>query len=180
MPRTFYINGESMVTIGVAGSLAPLTQLGLTEDRVEVALRIHSEPLYVDAFGKRNPANEQVFGGEAIITMHLIHFDAVVLATCAQSSLGAAYDGLVEGQLGRAGLTRDLNGGFLSLGIASPLAGLPYVFPTAYLREDPYRMPLGSEKSVATLIWHALAYPIGGDPWGGGTGSQGAVLYSRV
>lgn len=176
MPRTFYINGESMITIGPMGSLTPLVQLGLTEDRVEVSLRVHSEPLYVDAFGKLNPANEQVFGGEAIITMHLIHFDPVQLAVCAKS----AFNGPKEGYLGRAGLTRDATGGgFISLGIASPIAGLPFIFPTAYLRDDPYRMPLGNEKTVATLIWRALAYPIGGDPWGGGTGSLGAILYSR-
>lgn len=164
---------------GLAGG----AQLGLSSEPIEVRLTIHSEPLIVDAYGKNNPVDEQVFGGEATMIMSLIHFDPVILAECVRLSFSGAT---AEGLLGTAGQRR---GGAISLGsagnnlmclsITSPVGNfLPYTFHAAYLKEEPYRYPIGAEKSVVVLIWKALAYSI--DPWNAGAGSLGVPLYSRV
>lgn len=197
MSRKFYINGESMVRVKLpqSSSLNGWNDLGLAEDRIEVGLMIHSEALYVDSYGKRNPIDEQVFGGEAVITMRLIHFDPVVLQECVRLTFPAwgTAGSPTEGQLGRAGTTRgqgaaigSSSNSYITLNISSPVAVLPYNFPTVYLRDDPYTFPVGAEKTVAILKWKALAYST--DPWGvsngssggPGQGSLGAVLYDRT
>lgn len=190
MPRTIYINGESMVqTLFPAGStISGISQLGLTVDAIEVVLQVHSEPILVDAYGKGNPIDEQVFGGEATIMMNLVDFNPTALAECVRLSFpvfgGAGTT--AEGALGRAGARRGggaataagAGSSYIGLNITSPVAGLPYNFPAAYLRDEPYRFPLGTERSIVRLTWRALAYQL--DPWGGGTGSLGAILYNRT
>jgi len=184
MPRNFLINGESMVVVqGPSGSaIAAPCQLGLAPDAIRVSLNEHSKPLIVDAYGQNNTVDEQVFGGDALINMTLVHFSAIVLAECVRLAWPSAP---AEGTLGRAG-TRRGNGvpigaagsSFITLNISSPVAGLPYNFLTAWLAERPITIPLGTEKSAVVLTWKANAYSI--DPWNGGTGSLGVPLYNRA
>lgn len=184
MARIIYINGESMISVqGPQGSsIAGNVQLGLAVEAVEVRLMIHSEPVIVDAYGKGNPVDEQVFGGEATIQMTLVDFNPTALQECVRLSFPGSA---LEGQLGRAGFLRGgavalgtAGSTYINLNIASPVAGLPYNFPATYLRDEPYRFPLGTTRSMVTLTWKALAYSA--DPWNGGTGSQNVVLYNRV
>lgn len=194
MPRNFVINGESMVSVTGPDGVAFLSggsQLGLTTDAITVDLEINSEPLIVDAYGKNNPVDEQVFGGTATIVMNLIHFNAGVLAAIVQMQFPAYGVTVAEGALGRAGSRR---GGGINLGAPgnnyitlSIYNAVPnsastvqscFQFPTAYLKEQPYHFPLGTEKSVVRLVWRALAYSV--DPWNNGTGSQGVPLYTRT
>lgn len=184
MPRAFQINGESLVVVtGPAGSaIAVPTQLGLSSDAVRVTMYEVSEEVHVDAYGKGNPVDEQVFGGWARIEMNMVHFSQLTLAECVRLAFPGA---LVEGSLGSAGRLRgnqvpvgNAFSSFITLNIASPRESLPYNFLTAWLAEQPYMMPLGTERSIARLIWKANAYSV--DPWNGGAGSLGAVLYNRV
>lgn len=172
-----------VVVVGPSGSaIAGAAQLGLAPDPIQVTLNEHSKPLIVDAYGQDNTIDEQVFGGDALINMTLIHFSAIALSECTRLAWASAP---TEGTLGRAGFRRG-NGvalgaagsSFINLNIASPIAGLPYNFPAAWLAERPVVIPLGTEKSMVRLTWKACAYSI--DPWNGGTGSLGAVLYNRV
>jgi hypothetical protein len=185
MPRIFYVNGETMVTVtGAAGTAISTlrTQLGLATNAVQVTQTYHQKDIIVDAYGQQNPPELQVFGGEAMITMDLVDFDPLVLAECIRLSMGGAP---AEGLLARAGA---LMGGGVALGVAgnnyinlnlsSPVAGLPYNFPSAYLHQQPVVIPLGTEKSITRLTWRAIAYSV--DPWNNGLGSFGAVLYNRV
>lgn len=187
MPRNFYINGESMITVvgPPTSAIATATQLGLAPDPIRVTLIEHSKPLIVDAYGQDNIVDEQVFGGDALINMTLVHFDPVILAECVRLAWPSST---AEGQLGRAG-TRRGNGvapqtagsSMINLNISSPVAGLPYNFPTTWLADHPVMIPLGTEKSLVQLIWKANAYAV--DPWGAvtpGFGSLGAILYNRT
>lgn len=196
MARQFNIAGQSLVqVIGPAGSLFPGTwgppvgpglaggaQLGLSVDPIEVTVLINSEPVIVDAYGKNNPIDEQVYGGEAMMRMNLVHFDPVFLGEVVRLSLG----GTAEGLLGTAGHLRGNNSvlgsstnRLMCLSITSPLGNfLPYTFHAAYLKDQPIRFPFGAERTIVQLEWRALAYTI--DPWNGGAGSLGAPLYSRI
>lgn len=184
MPRSFIINGESLVQVVLpAGSSLPGTnQLGLAMDAIRVSLAEHVKPLYVDAYGQNNTIDEQVFGGDAQVEMNLIHFDAVVLFECIRLAFPTSP---VEGSLGRAGFRRGnalplgtTGNSLITLNITSPVAALPFNFPAAFLADRPYEWPLGTEKSVVKCVWKAIPYAI--DPWGNGTGSQGSVVYNRT
>jgi hypothetical protein len=205
MARDFKINGETMISVkGRSDGLIPLlTQLGLAADQVNVQFEVEHEDIIVNAWGKF-PAEVQVFGGAANISMNLIHVDEAVLEYCWQEAMGGTAS---FGQLARAGARLGNNTArfapantvnpatglvttgnhLIGLNISSPVLQLPYRFWYAYMSSPPITYPLGAEKSVIAVTWRAFAYTT--DPWGGsiaqpgtvaGTGAQGAILFDRV
>ena len=70
------------------------------------------------------------------------------------------------------------NNHYIGLNIASPVGIEPWRFYFAYLANNPYEFPLGTEKSVVKLNWRIVPYTE--DPWGNGTGAQGTVLFDNV
>src|SRR5690348_17598547 len=96
MPRIYYVNGEALVQVlGPPGSTLLLgSQLGLSSTSIKIILHVHSEALTVDPYGKDNPVDEQVFGGQAEIEMELVHFNPIALAECVRLTFpGANFEG---------------------------------------------------------------------------------------
>lgn len=184
MPRDFIIFGESLVQVqGPQGSaISPLSQLGLAADAIQVTIHQLSEACIVDAYGKGNPVDEQVFGGWAEIEMNLVHFNTLILDECFRLSFPTAG---TTGTLGRAGWRRG-NGqnlfaptnSLINLNIASPVAGLPFNFPYSFMSQQPYVWPVGTTRSIVKCRWKAIPYSI--DPYNNGTGSQNVPLYTRT
>lgn len=187
MPRGFQINGESLVLVkGRADSaIGSLTQLGLSDADIDVDLEFMHEDIKVDAWGEA-PPELQFFLAAANITMTLVHFDPVVLDVCiAESMAGAPAVGSTAraGALMGNGLPRFAPGGafgnhFIGLNIASPVAGKPWRFYYAYLARNPVKYPLGTKRTITQLNWRAIPYTV--DPWNGGLGATGAVIWDNV
>lgn len=194
MSRSFQIPGECMVLVkgNVNSSIASLSQLGLSEDSVNVSYSYKFTDIKVNAWGNGSvPPEEQCFLAEVTVSMGLVHFDPVVLAECVRLGLAGAP---VEGQMPRTGALMG-NGAarfaagnnYIGLNLTSPVANLPYRFWYARLANDPFKAPMGTERQVVSLNWRIIAYS--NDPWGGGTaqpntvagtGSLGAVLWDHV
>ena len=66
---------------------------------------------------------------------------------------------------------------YIALGILSPVGNIPWRFYASYLTGNPITYPLGTEKSLVQMNWRAIPYAQ--DPWGGGTGAQGVILYDH-
>ncbi len=173
------VKGRSDSAIGA------LSQLGLSDTSIAIRLNFHHKDIPVDAYGATVPET-QVMGGDATISMTLVHFDRAVLATCVQESLGGAP---AEGLLQRAGsrmgnnLPRFGAGGllgnhYIGLNLTSVVAGIPWRFWYTFLANPPVEFPLGTEKSIVRLQWRAIGYTI--DPWNNGTGSLGQPIFDHV
>ena len=184
MARDYFINGESMVYVkGRADSaIGNLTELGLASGPILVTPIFHHQPINVNALGTA-PAEMQFMLAEARITMSLVHFDRTVLDVCLTESMAGAP---AVGQLARAGarmgnnLPRFAAGGalgnhYIGLNIASPVGQKPWRFFYSFLAERPTEMPLGAERTICVCSWRAIPYTQ--DPWGNGTGAQGALLF---
>lgn len=189
MARDFFINGETLVLVkGRADSgIGSLSQLGLATDAIRVRIEFRHEDIMVDAWGKV-PPEIQCMGGWATISMNLIHFDRQVMATCVAESYGG---GTAEGVLVRAGARMGNNGArfaaglnhYISLNLTSPVGGggvgvVPWRFYSTYLASPMMEFPLGTEKSIVSLQWRAIPYTT--DPYGGGTGALGTVLFDHI
>jgi len=177
LSRTFYVNGETMVT--VKSSTFSLSQLGLAEAPIAVSMDFRHKDVVLDAWGSEIPADVQFKLAACNIQMTLIHFDPAVLDQCLQNSMATTT---AIGTTGRAGTL--MGGGvgrfvagnyYIGLNLASPVFGKPWRFFYAYLTQQPMTFPLGTEKSITTLNWRAVPYTT--DPWGGGTGALGAQLW---
>ena len=183
MARAWYINGESMVQVkGPAGTLlANVQQLGLSDGPIRVQPKFIHKDIQVDAWGQTVPPEVQFMLAEVSISMNLVNVDVPVLQQCIQEAMGGA---LVYGQLARAGtlmggnvVQYNANNHYISLGILSPVGGIPYRFITSYLTGQPLEIPLGTEKSVFQLNWRCIPWTL--DPWQGGTGAQNYPLWDN-
>ncbi len=184
MGRDYFVNGESMVFVkGSAGSgIAALSQLGLSSDEIRITQNFRHEEINLDAWGGLVPNELQVMLFDVQVSINLIHFDPVILEVCETESLGGAP---AIGSVARAGvrlgnnLPRFANGNhFIGLNIASPVGQKPWRFYSAFMTGNPVTWPLGTGKSIVSTNWRAIAYQP--DPWGGGTGAQGAVIYDHT
>ncbi len=186
MARQYFINGETMITVkGNATSLiATVQELGLSQDAISVTEDYNHDDIAVDAYGNTNginPPDQQIFGAQVVVKMNLVHYDVLILQECVRLSMGNAP---VEGQLSRAGTLMGGNqplygtaNNFISVGISSPVGGIPWTFLSCYLFQRPVTYPLGTKRSIVDLLWRGIAYSV--DPWNGGTGSQGVPLYTH-
>lgn len=183
MARTFFVNGESMVTVrgNSSSSIGSTTQLGLSDGPIRISIEFRHKDIQVDAFGGEIPPDVQWMLAAASISMTLVHYDVNVLQSCIQESMASSSS---EGTMSRAG---DLMGGgnplysagnsYIALGILSPVGNIPWRFYASYLTGNPITYPLGTEKSLVQMNWRAIPYAQ--DPWGGGTGAQGVILYDH-
>ena len=181
-----FINGESMVSVkgNVNTTIASISQLGLSDGSIRVSPEFRHKDLMVDAWGAEMPADVQFKLAAVRITMTLIHFDRTVMDQCIIEGMAGAGGGAV-GALARAGLRMGggnarfaANNHYIGLNIASPISSKPWRFYYAYLAGTPMEFPLGVESSIVTLNWRAVPYTT--DPWGGGTGSAGVVLWDHT
>lgn len=182
----------TMVKGNVNSAISSISQLGLTEDSVNVSYAYYHRGIRVNAWGNGEAfPEEQCFLASVNITMGLVHFDEAVLKECVRLGLAGAP---IEGAMPRTGA---LMGGqvarfaagnnYIGLNLSSPVAGNPYRFYYARLANNPFQAPMGTERQVVSLTWVALPYTT--DPWGGsaaqpgtaaGTGSLGAVIWDRI
>jgi hypothetical protein len=165
--------------------IANTTQLGLSQDAIIVRMTYLHDMIGVDAYGNPNgnpnPPDMQVFGGYAEVQMTLVHYDPIILQECIRLSWGGSP---AEGEQARAGT---LYGGnvplynpgnfYISVGLSSPVGGIPWTFLSCYLADQPFVYPLGTKRSVVDVRWNAIAYSV--DPWNGGTGSLGVPVYTH-
>ncbi len=188
MARQFYINGETMVLVkGRANSaIGTLSQLGLTQDPIQVMVEYRNLQIDVNAYGQVAP-EMQAMGMMARVTMNLVHFDPDVLEACVQEAVGGApsWGTLAHaGQLYGNGLARfaagDNGGGnhYIGLNIQSAIGALPWRFYYAYLANNPLQWPLGAERSVVPLTWLAVPYSV--DPWNNGNGSYNVSVFDNT
>ncbi len=185
MPRDFVINGPALVRVkSNSGSAIPVaTDLGLSPDPIQFSVNYRHTDLSVDAYGGQNgiPPDVQWMGGDITLPMTLVHFDPVVLAECMRLSMcGSAGDGIMREagrRMGNNTARFGVGNNYISVSITSPDLGYPWRFLTCYLNGTPMMFPVGVERTGVILSWRAIPYAI--DPYGGGTGSEGVVLYDH-
>ena len=102
--------------------------------------------------------------------MSLVHIDRQVL----DSSIGLSTGAGTAGTMPKTGALMGKEGFYQVLRITSPVASKPWRFPSAYLSAS-FTVPLGVERSIYRLTWRAVPYQA--DPYGGGNGAQGAILF---
>ena len=164
MARAIFVNGPTLVT-------ANGNELGLADAPITVSLTIDHEDVKADAWGN-GTFDVQFMSAEMTVSMNLIHFDRTVLDTCVANAMATAN----IGQLAGGGSLLRGTGSLISLRLTSPIAAKPWTFPNAFLHQAPMRFPLGTSKSVVQLNWRVI--PSIADPYNGGAGSAGFVLWS--
>lgn len=166
MARNYFINGPALVSVDGA-------ELGLSDSPIQVSVNMRHLDITVNAFGSEGgtvPPEIHSMLADCTISMSLVHIDRAVLDTAMAKSMG----GTTAGTLAKAGTLMGANSKFMSLSIKSPDGAKPWRFPSAYLAAS-FSIGLGVERSIHQLAWRALAYQA--DPYGGGTGAQGAILW---
>lgn len=183
MARDFYINGPALVQVkgNVNTAIAQLSQLGLSDGPIPVSPKLYHKDINVDAWGE-TPADVQWMLGELNLRFTLIHVDLAVLEACVQEAMGGAA---ALGQFAKAGTRMGGNNArfaagnhYVGLNITSPDGARPWRFYYAYLADNPFDWPLGTEKSVISVNWRVVGYVQ--DPWGGGQGAQNYTLWDRT
>lgn len=165
----------------VGTTIQGIQELGLTQDPIGITLDYKHKDIKVDAWGMVPPEIQYMLG-ECTIDMTLVNWDEAILQECLrQSQAGAPGDGTmpIAGARMGNGVPRFAPGNhFIGLNLSSPIRGLPYRFLTAYMYGPPMYIPIGTEKSVATLRWRAIPYDV--SLYNNGLGSTGVVLYDHV
>jgi hypothetical protein len=183
MARDLYIQGPVLVKVRGTGALAAeeggeetTHELGLTLGPVRVVPNLVHRDIRVDDFGPDIPAEIMSTLADAQIHMTLVHFDDDVLDKCIANSMGGQYrasgfsDTLVGGVFAGAGSllgngkqVGEPGNNFITLILTTTNASAlnvvaPYRFPTAYICANPLDIPLGTERSLVTVRWRAIAY----------------------
>lgn len=168
MARDFFINGPCMVEVKggahCSGTIAVRSELGLTSDPIRVTPAFHHKDLKADDFPNAPP--EVLWNlADARIKMTLINCERSILDTCIQEGTGGGADAALAGTLSPAGMPM---GGlkplyasgnhYIGIILSSPIIGLPYLFPSCYLAEQPFEIPLGAGASLIQLNWRAIPY----------------------
>ena len=164
MARQYYTNGNCMVTLDG-------TELGLSEAPISISIVYHHLDIQVSTWGGPNggPAEVQAMGAEAMIAMTLIHFDTGQV----QKAIRQSFAGSSNGSMPAAGALMGGSSQFMALRMASPVGGIPWNFPSAYLAQQPLSWPIGNERSALQLNFRAIAYK--SDP----ATMEAAVLYTH-
>lgn len=193
MSRDFYIPGPCMVYVKgrSTSAISTLSELGLTEDQIQVSPTIKHMDVMVNAWGgKEIPAEQQTFLADVNVVMRLVHFDTAVLQECIRLSMGgpnqAGAVAMAGTRMGAGAMRFAPLNNYIGLNITSPVVNDPWRFYYAYIVGAP-SFPLGTERQVATINWRVIPYT--NDPWGGGTanpgtaagtGAQNALLWDRT
>jgi hypothetical protein len=166
MARSYYINGQCLVSYN--GS-----ELGLTDNvgRVTITPSPHHLPIEVDGWFTVSPERQCTLL-DCTISMTLVHFDIAIFETAMVNST----QGSAEGTMPRGGVLLGGSGGYKTLLLSSPgPANNTWTFPSAYIKDN-YSLPIGAERSLLQLVWHAIPYTA--DPYNGGNWSQGVQVYT--
>jgi len=159
----------------ITGTTTGLLELGLSIDPIVIAPKFTHRDLKTDDFGPDTPADVIWYLGTALVSMNLIHYDYSVLDFCIAESMGGLQSpnsgprsGNWAGGLGgMAPAGTPLGGGsplysekchYIGLILKSPRANIQWNFPATYLAEQPFELPLGTERSVVRCRWRAIPY----------------------
>jgi hypothetical protein len=170
MARDYQINGQCLATVSNG------SELGLTEAPVSMSFNFTHDEIQVNAWGGRIPPALQFMLSSVDIRLSLIHFDRAVLEEAMRISMGSAP---AIGQMPTAGQVMKQPSDFVQLTLTSPVLGVPWNFPATYIVGTPVEWPIGAEKSVIQVSFRALPIPAGGDPYQGGVGSKGTVVWTH-
>lgn len=168
MALGYTVNGETQISYD--GNV-----LGLAESPVQVVITPKYKDIIVDAWGPSVPPEVQYFLAEARISFTLVYFDNVVVNSIWTNMMGGALPNGTIGQTSRAGTL--MSPYMKTLSLSSPVLGRPWTFNNVYA-ETSGTYPLGTEKTLLSMSFRALPIPATGNPYGGGTGAQGTVLWS--
>lgn len=155
--------GEVLVSVkGSAGSaIAGVSQLGYCESPVSWSPTFQKLDVIINAFGT-TPAEVQMMGIMASISMSLVYFDPAILdALLSESAAGAGSAGANSRAGARMGNGQPLYSAgchFFSVGLSSPVANKPYTFLACQLVDNPLTWPLGAERSVVQVNFRAISY----------------------
>lgn len=184
MARDFFINGETLVQVksNTASSISSLSELGLAEGEIRCVPGFRHMDIIVNAWGNGQvPPEVQFMLSDITIQMTLVHVDTTVLRECVRLSMaGASAEGTLPhtgARMGNNAARFAAGNNYIGLNLTSPIGGLPWRFLTAYLTGPPFDWPLGTERSVVTCNWRAIPYTT--DPYNGGNGSLGAILWDH-
>lgn len=165
MSRDYYVAGPVLVKVRLPGE-ASAGELGLTSESIRISLTFNHYEYKVDdygnagAFGGRVPCDTAWMLATADINMTLVHFDRVILGSCVTQSMAGGTQGTMESAgtpMGGDGTGDTYH--YISLNlIASEVDADNWHFPTAYLTESPLEIPIGSERSLIVMKWHAIPY----------------------
>lgn len=187
MARGYVVNGECLVLVkGMVGTeIEEITELGLAEKGIIITPKYVHKDIRVDDFGPEVPADVLAMIAECSIAMTLVNFDPYILDACLSESMGGGVAGTMAG----AGIP--LGGGiplyeedchYITLSLTSPNEefdfGLPaWNFLATYMPVKPMEYPIGTEKTLARLLWRAIPYV---EPTSDGEIlSAGAVIWNR-
>lgn len=148
MAVLFHVNGSALIYVGqgTGGS-----QLGYSSaEGVKVETLVGQEMVYSDQLGPFVPGEVLNNGTIAQITFDLYKYDNSVLA-----ALNAKREGGNLGQFTAAGTLMFLNELTSGITIASPIDGLNYYFPRAWLAGDPQPVQLSTQLKIWGLKFMA-------------------------
>ena len=194
--RDFYINGESLVVVkgngalgqsgamaiafpnnflpDPSGNFAATWELGLSSEQVVISPRFVHKDIPVDGFGTTIPPEVLWEIVDCRISMTLIHFDRYVLDSCLAESANGEVGAVVNAgePMGHGVSLMSSGNHYISLNIMSEVLDIPWHFPSAFLTEQPIRLPLGPGASAVLLNWRAIPYK---SPVGFALSSSGSV-----
>lgn len=164
------------------GLLTRFSNLGLCVDAIDIRINFLHQDVKTDGYGPAIPIDKQWMLADAHIRTRLIHYDADILELCmretcaggdnptgAEAAGGLAFPGL---PMGGGALPAERNTPFIpnsgyhfvSLNIIpsaiTPPNTLPWRFPAAYIAEKPIIFPLGTQRSIVDIHWHAIPYGV--------------------
>lgn len=163
--QAIHVNGPALVYFRLAGK-GSMSQLGISENGVDIEITPHDKPVMTDAAGPALPADIQDMGEDATIRMALSAYDLDALAAIRRRGNAKA-----EGVSGNRGRLMFANGHFVQLLISSE-TDEPWRFFTCILR-GPRHVKPSTEYTVQRLNFYAWAAV------GAGNSSFGAQLYDH-
>ena len=142
---------------------ARYADLGLAVDQINQEPKYKFKPVTPDDFGD-TAAEVIVMAADASVRMRLIHWDSDVLdacSLCSQAGNVSYANTPVPGILMGNNLALLASGNYfmrLSLLSRNGNAYKETRYPAAYLDDEPYKWPIGTEATILDLKWKAIPY----------------------
>lgn len=158
MATAIHVNGPCTLSYGAGGTAGGLTEIGVTEDGIDVEIVPFVDPIMADSGGPHVPVEHQDFGKIAYIRGRLTIYDSAVLE--ALQAMNAA-DGLEEPVPGKL---IGANSKYFRLVLSSPIAANPYRFfyctwngPLAFKLGTRYTQPMVQFIAVPGILTGSMA-----------------------
>lgn len=150
MAKAQHVNGPALISIGAGGTGGGLTELGLSEDGVDLEFELFFDDVIADSGGPHVPVDVQDFGKLAMISAKLVVYDSTVLEGLITLAAAAPAQEPEPGKLLLA------NGKLNRVVIASPDEANPWRFFYCHL-VSPLALPkIGSRRTMPTCRFRAL------------------------